>query len=246
VPSDDQHFSTRFNFELNEKKMNHLPEEICMHFMSYAGIPFTAEIYAHDLNIDWGDGVISSFRNSHYFSLQHEYETEGLYMIHISGLRISGLNVSRLSLTELFLLNCPALEYLNCAVNELEQLDLSACPVLEDLICNSNNLRKMDFSSNPRLLQINASYNLMTKLDVTACACLQCLCCSYNRLVQLRLEGCHLLNSLDCSANVLDRYSLENVFRDLSVKVHKGLICYSENPGSETVDSDLLQSKNWL
>lgn len=225
--------------------MSQLPEEIYLHFMNDAGNPFTAEIYAHDLNIDWGDGSVSTFRNNHYFSIRHLYSSEGHFVIHIQGIHITGLQVSRQGISLLSLLHCPHLEFLNCSVNELEHLDLTNCPALEELICNSNNLKKIDLSAALQLVYLNISYNLLTELDVTPCRNLQSLCCSYNRLLHISIQNCLQLSNLQCNANQLDKKQLTKIFKQLPPQTTHAMICYIKNPGDENINKATLKAKNW-
>lgn len=241
----DTTLQSRLIFELNKIEMSQLPEEIYLQFKSFTGIPFTAEIYAHNINIDWGDGSISTFRNNHYFSVRHLYQTEGCFTIQIRGINITGLQVSRLGLSLLSLPQCPHLEFLNCSVNELEYLDLTTCPVLEELSCNSNNLKHIDLSSVTKLVQINISYNLLTELDVSHCKSLQSLCCSYNQLQRISVPNCHHLNNLECSVNQLNEKQLSRIFKQLPTHTGKAMISYIGNPGANAINHLSLKAKNW-
>lgn len=59
-------------------------EEIQIRFISYAHIPFKAEIEAENLQIDWGDGQYSQYRGKH-FHPSHTYAHEGTFLIRMTG-----------------------------------------------------------------------------------------------------------------------------------------------------------------
>lgn len=226
--------------------MNNYPEEITLSFTSYAGIPFKAEIYSAELNINWGDGTISTNRDTPYCVLYHKYAQEGLYTIQISGHLITGLNVSHLSLTEISLFHCHFLEFLNCAGNELKELKLEECPSLTHLYCNSNNLRSLDCNSIPQLAQLNVAYNMLRTLNLAPCSALQSLYCPYNSLEAIQLSAHPSLYSLQTDSNLLERERLNQIFQALPYREENAFISYLDNPGSIFADTQILKLKKWL
>ena len=225
----------------------HLNEVLTLQFMSYAAIPFRAEIYADELLIDWDDDRQGFFTGQTYYQISHHFASEGMRQIRIVGKNISHLNVSRQNLLGIELEDCPALDYLDCSVNELPALNLEHCPSLEELHCNSNNIRMLDFSANPRLFLLEASYNNLETLYLRACNELRALHCSNNCLSDLEMEGCDHLSHLDISANCLETSELVGIFQQLSVKdkKSKAIIHYHANPGDTVGCDDILKSKNW-
>lgn len=227
--------------------MNNYPEVISLSFMSYASISFQAEVSADELSIDWGDGNQSTFPGNPYlYIISHNYQQEGLYTIKITGNRITSLNVSRLSLTELSLLHCPSLEFLDCSINELNILELNDCPVLEELSCNSNNLGELNFTHIPRIVKINSSYNLLKALDFPHCPSLETLQCSHNHLKHLAIKGCISLQDLNICDNLLDKEQLNLIFQDLPAKGGNTFISHLNNPGSVFAEAQILKLKKWL
>lgn len=223
--------------------MSTYPEEISIHFMSYANISFKAEIYAEELNIEWGDGGISVYRHPDFTTISHDFFCEGLINIQITGKNISYLNVSRLSLTSLSLSYCSQLEYLDCSVNELTELDLTTCPNLEELYCNSNNLIQLNLPAHPKLLQINVSYNILKQLDITNCESLQYIYCSNNHLDTFLFNKNIPLHYLDIGNNLFTDKELNQIFQQLSFQNEKDRIYYGQNPDSEFCNIQLLKEK---
>lgn len=227
--------------------MKHCQEEvIVIQFVSYAAIPFKAEIYATQMTIDWGDGTFSHYEEE-YHQVIHHYLSEGLQTIRMTGEKISYVDISRLSLTKLVLVHCPALEYLDCSANELCSLDLRNCAVLEELRCNSNNLRELDLSVNSAINLANVSYNMLERLQLIGCRKLKTLYCGNNKLRVLDLSGCPSICELNIGYNNLDSEKINSLFEQLpSQKVAENAsINYLENPGMEGCDKKIIQVKNW-
>ena len=211
--------------------------------MSYANIPFKAEIYAQELDIDWGDGSVSTYRGHRFYTVIHDFNCEGLQQIQLKGKYINGMNISRLSLTALTLVHCPHLEYLDCSVNELHQLNLGECPLIEELYCNSNNLRTLDLSHQIRLQQANLSYNILQTLNIKPCKTLQSLVCSFNQLLSLEVDATIPLHHLDIKNNLLTAETLNQVFAQLQKTNGQTVLYYSQNPGTDCCDTTILKNR---
>lgn len=224
--------------------MNIYPEEIDMLYMSYAQISFKAEVYAESIEVNWGDGTISTYRN-HFSVLEHNFTNEGLQTIQIKGNAIDGLKIPRLSLTSLTFKHCLHLKYLDCSINELNLLDLSHCLTLEELYCNSNNIAKLDLPHQPHLQQANLSYNLLKSLDISACTELQFLHCNENRLSHLRLNSRIPLQYLDISNNLLEWEALEEIFQQQPHPENNKIIHYAQNPGTDFYNHKILTSRKF-
>lgn len=224
----------------------HFTETVFVQFISYAAIPFKAEIYANEFQIDWGDGSQSLYTGQEYYSLSHTFESEGLRQIRISGRKISYLNVSGLNLSGLNPEDCPNLTHLNCSSNELSELNLQHCPSLQELYCNSNNLQALDLSYNPEICLLQLSYNKISKLRL-CCSKLKVLYCSENNLQALNIEGCQELCFVDVSANYLDTTQAMNLFKQLPGRKQseKATIRYHSNPLQDNICEDILSHKNW-
>lgn len=213
--------------------MGKLEEEIDLYLTYHTNLPLKMEIDANELVIDWGDGDESVFSRGTYFQALHSYSQEMKYKIRISGHKINSLNVSGVNLSLLELKHCPALEYLNCAINELKELDLSHCPALEELYCNSNNLIKLDLNRTPLLTQLQASYNRIKELDVSSCTQIQTLHCSNNRIDTFHFEGCRQIYYLNLSQNQLKKEELIRISEELSTQNPHATISLLKNPDNE-------------
>lgn len=216
--------------------MNHQTAEIIiLRFICYASIPFKAEIHADKIDIDWGDGRPTRYTNAQYYEITHEYITEGLRTIQITGKSITSINISKLSLQEIVVLDLPRLEYLNCAANELYELNLSACPQLEELYCNSNNLQNIHLSGHSNLNLVNLSYNSLTELEIVNCEQLRTVHCTDNRLRKLSFKNCPQLSDIDLCNNNLKEDAINAIFDSLPVRAAKenAFISFAENPGAE-------------
>lgn len=223
--------------------MNNYPEIIHISFMSYAHIPFRAEIEAKEFHTDWGDGT--GQEQGQEALLTHTFPGEGLFEIKISGKDIRSVNLSRLHLNGLSLQHCTALEYLDCSVNEIHTLDISTCPALEELYCNSNNLSGIDFSSQSRLQVANLAYNQLRQLDLSACGELYSLHCNYNYLTGIKLGHSPNLNFINLAGNLIDDCGLNRLFDSLPQVNSNALIYYDRNPGTGFCDPQLFRNKNW-
>ena len=219
-------------------------EEIQIRFISYAHIPFKAEIEAENLQIDWGDGQYSQYRGKH-FHPSHTYAHEGTFLIRMTGKKITYAHFARLSLSEIQFRYCNTLEYLDCSINELKELDLSQCPCLEELYCNSNNLEELHFSQHSHLSILNVSYNILKSIDLSGCCSLQTLYCSNNHLSHLELKTCTSIHHLDVSHNLFGKNDLDRLFLQLPERNINASLCYTENPGTGFENPSLFKVKKW-
>lgn len=226
--------------------MNKSSEVICLQFISYGGIPFKTGIFASELLIDWGDGNKTYYQGKKYYTIAHHYQSEGLQKIRIEGQDIIECNVSNLNLTELTLFHCPALESLDCSINELTCIDLQACPALEELYCNSNNLKELNLSCLAELSVLDASHNCLEELDVAHSPFIRSVQCSYNHLNQINLGNCKHISNLNISHNFLERDQLDYLFQHLPPRQENAIIAYLNNPGTIFTDTQILKLKKWL
>lgn len=225
----------------------HLTEIVTVQFISYASIPFRAEIYADELQIDWGDGHYSVYTGQEYYPITYCFQTEGLRHIRILGSNISYLDVSGINLPAIDLEACPNLGCLNCSANELLELNLKHCPVLQELYCNSNNLQTIDLVGNPEICLLQLSYNYLGNLELSHCGKLKALYCSNNYLRTLDIKGCHWLCDVDISANSFDTEQAIRIFKQLPARAENenAVIRYHSNPLQDDDCDDILVCKNW-
>ena len=208
-------------------------EEINLLFISNNHLPFRAEISAKELEINWGNGNPSIYKDIPLTTISHEFENEGIQHIIIRGKKINSLDLSHLGLRFLSIANCENLEYLDCSVNELNILDLSQCQRLEELYCNSNNLQILDLSSLTALQQANLSYNVLKNLDIRNCKALRNLYCSNNRLTQINAGKNNALSDLDVSNNLLEEEALKQLLSILTKSNPDIILCRTQNPGNK-------------
>lgn len=208
-------------------------EEVNLLFISDMHNPFQAEISAKELEINWGNGNPTVYKDNPLTIITHQFQTEGLQHIKIRGTEINSLNLSHLSLKTLSVINCKHLEYLDCSVNELNALDLTECSHLEELYCNSNNLQKLDLSNLTALQQANLSYNGLQNIDIRPCKALKILYCSNNQLTQISIGKNNSLRHLDVSNNLLEKESLNQLSVILKRSNPYIILCRTQNPESK-------------
>lgn len=223
-------------------------EFVILEFVSYATLPFTTEIYAENLTIDWGDGnSISYDPSATYFKITYSYAMEETRRICFKGTRIYSLKLNNLGLTYLSLKNCSSLEYLHCGGNELTELDISDCPYLEELHCNSNNLTEFQVPDSNRLVYLNLSYNPFSILELQHGHFLQNLYCTHCRLYQLDISPCTALNHLDISHNFLGTEVLNRLLSALPEKIPGEYATFypAGNPGNNAAFQKRMHRRGW-
>ena len=101
--------------------------------------------------------------------------------------------------------NFTALEWLNCAENQLTSLDLSNNTALLGLTCPYNQITKLDLSKNTALIQLFITGNPLTSLEVTDN--LQRLYCGKQDITPINFGQFTKLNAL--SINDVDMSSID-------------------------------------
>lgn len=223
-------------------------ESVVIEFISYPTLPFTTEIYAEHLTIDWGDGNNLSYDpSSIYFKLTYTYPTEKIRKICLKAKHIYSLKINNLGITGLSLKNCTSLEYLHCGGNELTELDISNCPHLEELHCNSNNLTEFQIPVSNRLSYLNLSYNSFNILKLEHTCFLQNLYCANCHLHRLDIQYGKSLNHLNISNNCLNTAALDHFFHVLPEKDpwDYATLYLAGNPGNSASFEKRRQSKGW-
>lgn len=109
-------------------------------------------------------------------------------------------------------LNVPstALQYLDCANNQLTELNVSNNVALEYLDCSANQLTELSVSNNIALEHLNCSSNQLTELNVSNCVALEHLECLVNYLTELNLSNNKALSYLNCENNELSSLDISN------------------------------------
>lgn len=223
-------------------------ESITLEFISTPSVPFRMILYAENLLIDWGDGNCHLYDNQNiYFNLHHVYAKEEIQQIKIFGNKISFLSLTNQRVTNIFLTNCPSLEYLHCGGNELTELDISNCPKLEELHCNSNNLTEFELPATNRLNYLNLSHNSLSILVLENAHSLQRLYCSHCHLYELDLSTCTSINNINISYNFLSASVLSRIFDILPEKksTDYATLYFAMNPGNSQYHTQILQDKGW-
>lgn len=226
--------------------MNITPEKINIQLCSTANISFQIEIGAQQATIDWGDGTINYLDHpSESHTASHTYTKKSKIFVQITGTAINNLSIPRFGLVSLEFHACTHLQYLNCAMNEIEELDLNECPGLEEIYCNSNNIKKLKVSDHSQLTKLIIAYNQLQELHLQGCDNLQILDCSHNQLQSIQFNQLSFLHSLNLHSNLLEESALLQIFQRLPHKKKYGIINYTDNPGSSCSSSRLLKKKNW-
>lgn len=226
--------------------MNITPEKINIQLDSTANTSFQIEIGAQQATIDWGDGTMSylDYPSESYIA-NHIYTKKSKIFVQITGTAINNLSIPQLGLTSLEFHACTHLQYLNCAMNEIEELKLNECPSLEEIYCNSNNIKNLKISGHPQLTKLILAYNQLQELHLQGCDNLQILDCSHNQLQSIHFDQLPFLHSLNLHSNLLEESALLQIFQQLPHKKNHGIINYTDNPGSSCSSSRLLKKKNW-
>jgi Leucine-rich repeat (LRR) protein len=237
------------------------------------GAEFTAT--AQQLVVDWGDGSeAETYTNIEYDSrISHNYTGSATYTVQIKGeglthfgcngflnygqaltsLDVSGcatleeLECSSNQLTSLHVSGCTALKWLECSSNQLAMLDVRGLRALEGLYCSYNQLTVLDVSGCTALEWLGCSGNQLTSLDVNGCTALEELSCGDNQLTVLDVSGCTALQHLYCSYNQLTATALNTMFTALHTHTGEsyGRIFIYNNPGADTCNRAIVQSKDW-
>lgn len=138
-------------------------------------------------------------------------------------------NISSLDISKLSKLNT-----LNCSINRIEELDLTKNTALEDLNCSSNDISALSLVNNKTLKKINFNDNKVEALSFSK---------------QLDIE------SVSAKSNQMSKEALEAMFSSLpdvngmeidqDDALWKGVVAFSNNPGSESADVTSLLAKGW-
>ena len=142
-----------------------------------------------------------------------------------------------------------SLETLLCWDNQLTTLDVSGASKLTDLECHKNRLSKLDLNGCTNLWTLVCSYNQLTELNLNNCTVLRNVGCFGNQLTQLNLSGCTELLIVSCSKNQLSTSVLNAIFKNLPDRTQSdyiGKLAFSENPGEDSCDRSIYESKNWM
>lgn len=148
-----------------------------------------------------------------------------------------------------------ALTYLDCSDNGVQTLSLTALTELDTLLCSVNELASIDLSANTRLKKLNCSSNALTSLDISNNKALSFLDCSDNALTALSVSKQVGLEGLSVKSNQMSQAALESLFLtlpdingldiDAADVLWKGVVGYSNNPGSADADTSTLTGKGW-
>ena len=81
---------------------------------------------------------------------------------------LEGFNCCSCSkITQLEVINCPNLKFINCGNNKLTELNLTGCPNLKILNCPSNLLTNLDLSQNAELEELYVYNNNFAFQDLS-------------------------------------------------------------------------------
>jgi len=184
------------------------------------------------VSIDFGDGYTDtmSFVKNKWIVIDHEYSTESLYTITITG------EVAALA----------------CTNNKITTIDLSANPEIESLYCSNNQLTNLNISHLLMLGNLACNHNRLTSLDVSRQTKLLRLFCRNNFLTSLNLNGLAELDTVSCQFNYMNAAALNNLFTSLPLSDNeRGMIYVSHNgpdydgSGSRDCDETIAEKKGW-
>ena len=129
----------------------------------------------------------------------------------INSVSLEIINMSCCYLTNINLISCPNLRYLDCGGNNLEVLDLKLYPKLSYLDCRYNRLEVLDINPCSNIKNINASYNyFLTSLFIDNCNYLEILDFSFTLIDKLVLNCHKFLIQLRCCRNRMQQLCLDN------------------------------------
>jgi len=150
-------------------------------------------------------------------------------------------------LTNLDLSKNPKLTILGCESNQLTNLDVSKNIELNSLFCGNNLLTSLNVSKNAKLAGLACNDNQLTSLDVSKNAILEGLGCNDNQLTSLDVSKNTALRNLSCIGNQLTTATLNAFFNTLhSNNFPSKFIEIRNNPGTETCDRSIAESKGWM
>lgn len=224
------------------------------------------------ITIDWGDGNVEELKNfrcsedgyrwyaisneDEFCIIEHKYyRGNKSYTITIKG-KIKGLDYEGdyYHDGQIYVSQCPALEWLRYDDNNLTSLDVSRNTALTELDCNYDNLTSLDVSKNTALEELYCSSNNLTSLDVSKNTALTELYCDGNNLTSLDVSKNTALTWLNCRDNKLTSSALNQIFRDLPQGktwteghgyTEQSSIFISRNPGTDTCDKSIAENKGW-
>lgn len=208
-----------------------------------------------DVDIDWGDGVVTTN------VFEHNYVDSSEYTIDIRGdaTALTKLVCRDNSISVLEVDENTALKILNCNKNNISNLNVQNLPGLIEIYCDTNRLTTLNFEKNPMLKILRCSDNQLASLNITSNKSLVELVCYHNSLTELDISHNLLLEdlnfpsnnvssldiskhislvNLDCSANPLHQL---DVSKNIDLKI---LVCnfnsltsldVSHNPNLEDV-----------
>ena len=170
------------------------------------------------VTIDWGDGSPKEIVTlDGLYDFNHNYSSEKLHTITITGDNIMMLHSTNIQLITLDASNNPELislacwdnqltnlnlngltklEYLHCANNELTSLDVSRLINLDYLVFSNNKLKSLDVSQLTKLKRFSCGGNQFSSLDVSKLTNLEDLDIRENKFTSLNVSGLTKLKEL--------------------------------------------------
>lgn len=104
-------------------------------------------------------------------------------------------------ISELNIANNRELVYLNCENNYLSILNVSNNTKLERITCSNNQITELNIANNKELVYLNCTWNRLTALDIRSNTKLVTLYCDDNELTELDLSRNNRLKELQCTQN---------------------------------------------
>lgn len=169
--------------------------------------------------------------------------------------QLTYLDVAGNNLKQLDLSKNTGLTNVDCSSNAILSLDLATLAQLDTLNCSINNIGELNLANNQALTTLNCSSNAISELNIKANKHLKYVNCADNQIPELTFASQLDLIGGSVSGNDMNKEALETLFASLpdinGLEVEaedalwKGVMTYSNNPGSETADATALTAKGW-
>lgn len=190
---------------------------------------------------------------------------EGLESLYIGDMPLTDIVIESATLKCLGLINTPIdnldlsktpeLEIMEVTGSRLKQLDLSPCKKLNSVACNNNKLQSITVRELAQMGSLDCSYNQLKQLDISGCKKINSLDFQHNKIPRIKMKDCPSLRHIHCDHNNIMNF--DDLINQLpitaftqvgtaNVELFAGTITFSNNPGSESVNRELLAKKHWI
>lgn len=169
--------------------------------------------------------------------------------------KLKNIDIAGNELTKLDLSKNVMLNNINCSSNKLETLEVGQLAKLDTLNCSINYIKTLDISKNTALKSLNCASNNIAELNIKNCKDLLYVNCADNNIENLTFSAQLDIVGGSVSGNNMNKEALDALFTSLpdinGIEIEsadalwKGIMSYSNNPGSATADATTLEAKGW-